>query len=99
MHRDLLQELGLGPTDRLQPRLAWPLSGDGWDTQMLFFLQHGVMAPWATWRAASSALRIHKVADLLELLQRPRRGGYQPKGEPAPDDRRRHIAHGSCSVN
>jgi hypothetical protein len=74
----------------------WPLWGDDWDTQMLFFLQHGVMAPWATWRAASSALRIRKVADLLELLQRPRRGGCQPKGEPAPDDGRRHIAHGSC---
>jgi non-heme chloroperoxidase len=25
---------------------GWPLSGDDWDTQMLFFLQHGSVTGW-----------------------------------------------------
>jgi hypothetical protein len=43
-------------------------------------------------RATSAALRIGLAADFMQLLHCPRRPGYQPKGEPAPDDRRRHIA-------
>jgi hypothetical protein len=49
--------------------------------------------------AASSTLRIGNVTDLVKLLHCPRWPGYQPKGEPAPDDRRRHIAHGSRLAN
>jgi hypothetical protein len=43
-------------------------------------------------RAAPATLRIGKFPDLVQLLQCPRRPGYQPQGEPPPDDRRRHIA-------
>src|SRR5437764_1218008 len=38
-HGDLLQGLGFGPTDRVQPRLA--AVADDWDAQLLFFLHHG----------------------------------------------------------
>jgi hypothetical protein len=50
-------------------------------------------------RAASSALRIGLIADLVQLLQGPGRLSDQPKGKPAPDDRRRSIARGSCLAN
>ena len=46
-------------------------------------------------RAASSALGIGLIADMVQLLPRPGRPGYQAKGELAPDDRRRYIANGS----
>ena len=36
---DLLQRLGIRSTDCFSH--AWPLSGDDWDTQMMFFLNHG----------------------------------------------------------
>jgi hypothetical protein len=50
---------------------------------------------WAT----SAALRISHIADFMQLLYRPRRPAYQPKGAPAPDDRWRHIAHRSRLAN
>jgi hypothetical protein len=50
-------------------------------------------------RAASSALRIGLIADLVQLLQCPGRLIDQPKEEPPTDDRRCHIAHGSGLAN
>jgi hypothetical protein len=54
--------------------------------------RHGAVGyPWAT----SSAMRIRHIADFMQLLHCPGRPWYQPEREPAPHDRRRHIAHGS----
>src|SRR5215217_6821821 len=45
--------------------------------------------------AAASTVRIGLVADLVKLLECPRRPGDQAEGEPATNHRRRHIAYGS----
>jgi hypothetical protein len=42
-------------------------------------------------RATSSTIGIGQLPDFLQLLQRPRRLRNQSKGEPPPNDRRRHI--------
>jgi len=36
---EIFYKIGLRPADRFQPWLA--LSADDWDTQLLFFLEHG----------------------------------------------------------
>jgi hypothetical protein len=58
-------------------------------------------ASWCRGLPAGHAvgLGIGKLADLVQLLQRPRRSGNQPKGEPSPDNRRRHTAHSSRLAN
>ena len=50
-------------------------------------------------RATSATLRISHIADFMQLLHCPRRPGNQTQREPPPDDRRRHIAHGSRLAN
>jgi hypothetical protein len=50
-------------------------------------------------KAASSALRIGLIADLVQLLQCPGWLSDQPEGEPPPDNWRRQIAYGSRLAN
>jgi hypothetical protein len=46
-------------------------------------------------RSEPATLRIGLIADLMQLLESPRRRRDQAERAPPPDDRRRHIAHGS----
>jgi hypothetical protein len=50
-------------------------------------------------RAPPATLNIGLIADLVQLLNGPRRIGYQAEREPPSDDRRRHIAYSSRSAN
>jgi hypothetical protein len=50
-------------------------------------------------RAAAATLGIGLVADLMQLLESPRRLRDPAERAPASDDRRRHIAHGSRLAN
>ena len=50
-------------------------------------------------RAAAATLGIGLVADLMQLLESPRRLRDPAERAPASDDRRRHSAHGSRLAN
>ena len=50
-------------------------------------------------RAAAATQGISDIADVVQLLPCPGRLGYQPKGEPPSDDRRRDIAQSSRLAN
>jgi hypothetical protein len=58
-------------------------------------------APWPHRTAAPWTLRLGRASDIARLrqFQCPRRRGDQPKRKPPPDNRWRHMAHGSRLTN